>query len=127
MNKKFVVFITRWLLNSLGLWTAVKLLGVGRGDIQVGVGIAGFLLAGLVFSIVNSVLKPFIVMLALPAIVVTLGLFMLIVNGLMVYISLKITPGISMTFMNSIYTGLLLSLVNYIVDATMTFRSSGAK
>jgi putative membrane protein len=53
----------------------------------------------------------------------TLGLFMIIVNGLMVYISLKLTPGISMTFINSIITGIILSLLNYIVSAVLILRS----
>jgi len=122
MKKQFSVFVVRWLMNSLGLWVAVRLFGTGK-EIDVTVGIFGFLIAGLIFSIVNSILKPFIVILSMPAILVTLGLFMLIVNGLMVYISLAITPGISMTFLNSILTGIILSLVNYIVSAAVALKS----
>jgi len=59
-----------------------------------------FLVAGLVFSLVNAVLKPIVTILSLPAILLTLGLFTIIVNGVMVYISLKLTPGITMTFGN---------------------------
>lgn len=124
MNKQVTIFIVRWLLNSLGLWIAVRLLGTGYSDTFVSVGAIGFLIAGLVFSVVNAVIKPLIVILSLPAILLTLGLFMLIVNGLMVYISLKLTPGISMTFFNSILTGMFMSLVNYIVSATFGARSS---
>ena len=95
MKNNVSVFIVRWLFNSLGLWVAVRLLGTGYYNVSVHVGILSFLFAGLVFSIVNSVLKPFIVILALPAILLTLGLFMIIVNGLMVYISLRLSPGIT--------------------------------
>jgi putative membrane protein len=123
MKRQFTIFIVRWLLNSLGLWVAVRLLGTGYSDVMVSIGVIGFLTAGLVFSIVNAVLRPFIVVLSLPAILLTLGLFMLIVNGLMVYVSLKLVPGISMTFFNSILTGMLLSLVNYIVSATFIGQS----
>jgi len=127
MNKQFNVFIVRWLFNSLGLWMAVQLLGTGYSNIEINTGIAAFLFAGLIFSIANSVLKPIVVILSLPAILLTLGLFMLIVNGLMVYVSLKLTPGISMTFLNSILTGMILSLINYIVSATLVVRSSSNK
>jgi putative membrane protein len=128
MKKNFYIFIVRWLFNSLGLWVAVRLLGTGYGGIQVSVGVLGFLMAGLIFSIVNTVLKPFIVILSLPAILLSLGLFMIIVNGLMVYISLSLSPGgISMSFGNSILTGMLLSLVNYIVSATLVTQSEGLK
>ena len=123
MNKHFSIFIVRWLFNSLGLWVAVSLLGTGYDNTMVNESIVGFLLAGLIFSIINSILKPIIVILSLPAILLTLGLFMIIVNGLLVYISLRFTPRISMSFVNSILTGMLLSLVNYIVSATFVLRS----
>lgn len=124
MKKSFTIFIVRWLFNSLGLWVAVRLFGTGYDDTQVSASIVGFLLAGLIFSVVNTVLKPFIVILSLPAILLTLGLFIIIVNGLMVWISLQLTPGISMTFFNSILTGMILSLVNYIVSATLVVKSN---
>lgn len=127
MNKLFQIFVVRWLFNSLGLWVAVKLLGTGYDRVEVTVGLAGFLLAGFVFSVVNSILRPFFVIISIPAILLTLGLFVVIVNGLMVYISLKITPGITMTFFNSIITGMILSLVNYIVSAMLVLKTDGAR
>jgi putative membrane protein len=108
------------------LWIAVRLFGTGYDSTQVSISIVGFLLAGLIFSLVNMVLKPFVVILALPAILLTLGLFIIIVNGLMVWISLRFIPSIEMTFLNSILTGIILSLVNYIVSATLVLRSSKA-
>jgi putative membrane protein len=77
------------------------------------------LIAGLIFSLINAVLKPAVIILSLPAILVTLGLFTIVVNGLMVYISLKLAPGLQMTFLNSVLTGLVLSLVNYIVSSAL--------
>ncbi len=117
MRRQFGIFLIRWLLNSFGLWVAVRLLGTGYSEAQVDSGVAVFLLAGLIFSIINSILKPIVVILSLPAILITLGLFIIIVNGLMVYISLKLTPGLQMTFVNSILTGMILSLINYIVSS----------
>lgn len=122
MQRQFGIFLIRWLLNSFGLWVAVRLLGTGYSEAQVDSGFAIFLLAGLIFSVINSILKPIIVILSLPAILLTLGLFVIVVNGLMVYLSLKLTPGLSMTFINSILTGMILSLVNYIVSSVFELR-----
>lgn len=83
-------------------------------------------MAGLIFSVINTILKPIAVIFSLPAILLTLGLFMLVVNGLMVYISLKLSPGLSMSFINSILTGMLLSLVNYIVSAALELRQTSS-
>jgi putative membrane protein len=119
MRRQFAIFLLRWLLNSFGLWVAVRLLGTGYSDAQVDASAGVFLLAGLIFSIINSIIRPIVVILSLPAILVTLGLFLLLVNGLMVYISLKLAPGLQMTFVNSILTGMILSLINYIVSSAL--------
>lgn len=122
MIRTLLIFVIRWVLNSVGLWVAVSLLGTGY-DAPINVSMAGYLIAGLIFSIINSVLKPIIVILSIPAILMTLGLFMIVVNGVLVYISLQLAPGIHMTFFNSILTGIILSLVNYIVSAAVSMQS----
>ena len=122
MKKQFFAFNIRWVLNSFGLWGAVRLFGTGYDDEVVTAGIGGFLLAGLIFSIINSILRPIVIILSLPAILVTLGLFTIIVNGLMVYLSLKLAPGIHMTFWYSVLTGMILSLVNYIVSSALELQ-----
>lgn len=122
MRRQFAVFVVRWLLNSFGLWVAVRLLGSGVSDRQIDESIGLFLLAGLVFSVLNTVLRPVIIILSLPAILISLGLFIVIVNGLMVWMALQMTPGLSMTFLNSIFAGILLSLINYIVSSALELQ-----
>jgi len=124
MKQQFSVFLVRWALNSFGLWVAVRLLGTGYENVEVTAGFWGFILAGLIFSLVNSFFKPLAVILSLPAILLTLGLFVIVVNGALVYVSLIIAPGISMSFINSILAGIILSLVNYIVSAAVEIRRS---
>ena len=123
MRRQFGIFLVRWLLNSFGLWVAVRLFGTGYSEAEISDGFVIFLLAGLIFSIINSILKPVVVILSLPAILITLGLFMIIVNGLMVYLSLILTPGLQMTFVNSIFTGIILSLINYIVSSVFELKT----
>ena len=117
MKQQFFVFILRWILNSFGLWVAVRIFGTGYSDAELTASVWVFLFAGLIFSIINAVLRPVVIILSLPAILVTLGLFTIIVNGFMVYISLKLVPGLDMAFWNSVLAGLVLSLINYIVSS----------
>ena len=119
MKRQLFTFVIRWVLNSFGLWVAVRIFGTGYSNEQISNSISVFLVAGLIFSIVNAILKPIVIILSLPAILITLGLFTVIVNGFMVYISLKLAPGMHMTFLNSVLTGLVLSLVNYIVSSAL--------
>ncbi len=119
MKRQFLTFLLRWMLNSFGLWVAVRIFGTGYSGAQINAGIVVFLMAGLIFSIVNAVFKPIAIILSLPAILITLGFFTIIVNGFMVWVSLKLAPGLQMTFWNSVLTGLVLSLVNYIVSSLL--------
>jgi putative membrane protein len=120
MRQQFRSFVIRWILNTLGLWLAVKLFGTGYTERPEGLVV--FLIAGLIFSIVNAVLRPIMIILALPALLITLGLFMFVVNGFLVYISLKMAPGVSMAFWNSVLTGIVISLVNYIISNIIDLR-----
>ena len=124
MKRQFAVFLLRWILNTIGIWVAVRLLGVSPTTPDTTAMVSTFVVAGLIFSIVNSVLKPIITILALPAILLTLGLFTLIVNGLMVYISLALAPNLSISFGDAIIAGIVLSLVNYIVSNALDLRSA---
>jgi len=122
MKQQVLVFVVRWVLNSVGLWIAFRLLGSGYENVEINAGVGGFLLAGFIFSIINSALKPLAVILSLPAILLSLGLFVVVVNGALVYLSLLVTPNFSMSFFNSILTGIILSLINYIVSAAVEIR-----
>lgn len=127
MKEQILVFVIRWALTALGLWVSVRILGTGYNNVDVMAGFWGFLFAGLIFSIVNSLLKPLLVIVSLPAILLTLGLFTIIVNGILVYVSLLLAPGIAMSFGNSIITGIILSLVNYIVSAAIEIRAEKSR
>ncbi|HMQ95660.1 MAG TPA: phage holin family protein [Candidatus Saccharibacteria bacterium] len=122
MKSQLQQFAFRWLLNSLGLWLAVRLFGTGYAETPES--LLTFLLVGLVLSIVNSLLKPLIIILALPALLLTLGVFMLIINGFLVYITFKIAPGVEMTFWHSVIAGVVISLVNYTVSSFVESQSN---
>jgi len=123
MGQQFTLFIVRWVLNSLALWVATRLLGSLGAEVDPGNLLVTFLVAGLILSIVNVILKPIIVILSLPAILVTLGLFTLIVNGFMVYITTKIAPGLDMPFGAAIVAGIVVSLVNYVLTGLLQLRT----
>ena len=70
-------FFFRLIITALGLWAAAT--------IVPGITIAGWrslLVAALVLGIVNAIVRPIILFLTLPITVLTLGLFLLVVNGI---------------------------------------------
>ena len=115
MKRQFTLFVIRWVVNAFALWIAVRILS--SGDYATSrAGFSMFLLAGIALSIVNVLLRPFIVVLSLPAILLTLGLFMLVVNVILVYIVFKLIPQIEITFVGAIAAGVVVSLANYVLS-----------
>jgi putative membrane protein len=114
--------LVRWLVCSFGLWIAAALLG-GRVDYNGSIMV--ILIAGLILAAVNAVLRPMVVILSLPAILFTLGLFMVVINGLMVFIVSKLYDPLHITsFWAAILAGMIIGLVNYLVTAILESREN---
>jgi putative membrane protein len=113
-------FLLRWFVCSLGLWIAAGLLGSG---ITYGNRFKAIVIAGLVLAIVNIIIRPIIMLASLPAILLTLGLFMVIINGFMVFLASKLYHGLHVTnFWAAIFAGIIIGLVNYLVTAILEER-----
>ena len=86
-----------------------------------GIHVAGFgyaLLAALVFGVVNGLIRPLLVLLTLPVTLLTLGLFLFVVNALMLMLTAAIVPGFTVVGLGSALIGsILLTLFNLVVDA----------
>ncbi len=114
MRQQYILFIIRWIATSFGIWLCVQLFdGIVSGANPT---VWTYIGAGLAFSVVNSLLKPIITILSLPAIIITLGLFIIVVNGLLVYIALLLVPSLKLTFGEAILSGIILSLINYVIS-----------
>ncbi|HXR49548.1 MAG TPA: phage holin family protein [Verrucomicrobiae bacterium] len=122
MDKKFarkplVRFLTRWLVSSLGLWIAAGFLS---SSITLDNKLKSAIVAGLILAIVNTVLKPILIIFSLPAILFTLGLFMIIINGLTVFIASKLYTPLHITnFWAAVFAGMIIGLVNFLVGAIL--------
>ena len=121
LNSAFVRVILRWIVCSLGLWIAVGILGSDK--ISYGSKISTVIEAGFILAVVNVVVKPLVVILSLPAILLSLGLFMILVNGFMVFLASKLFTPLHVTnFFIAILVGMIIGLVNYLVTAIIEER-----
>ena len=107
-------FALRWFVCSLGLWIAAGFLD---GRIAYNSRIGVIIVSGLILAIVNTIIKPIVVLLSLPAILFSLGLFMIIINGLMVMLASKLYEPLQITsFGAAMLAGVIIGLVNYLVS-----------
>ena len=81
-------FLTHWLTTALALGVAAWVLP----DVEVA-SVPALLIAALVLRLINTVVKPILVVLTLPITFVTLGLFYFVVNGLAFALTAWVVPG----------------------------------
>lgn len=102
-----------WLLNALALLAVAYLVP----DIHV----AGFgtaLVAALVIGLLNMLIRPILVLLTLPITILTLGLFILVINGLLFYAAGSWLQGFEVrTFMAGIIGALVYSVLSWLLMA----------
>jgi putative membrane protein len=104
--------VIRWVSNVAALYVATWLLdGVTYGDQWW-----SLLVAAAVFTLVNAWVKPVVAVLSIPFIVVTLGLFYLVVNVLMLYVTDWIVPAFEI---RTFWWGLLAAIVVSVVNALL--------
>ena len=103
-------FLLRSLITILGLWLASELLG--------GVSISGtgtFIIAALLLGFVNAIVRPVLFFLTLPLTILTLGLFILVLNGLMFAIVAGLLPGFAVAGFGSAVLGAVIVSLTSIV------------
>jgi putative membrane protein len=102
----------KWMINSLALYLTTYLV---KG-IQVS-GIWPLLLAAAVLGILNAIIRPILIILTLPINILTLGLFTLIINGLMLWLVAFLIKGFVIHgFWPAVLGALLISLISWIVN-----------
>ena len=104
--------IVRILLSTIAVLVADLLLsGVHAVDLKTG------LLVAIVLGLLNAVVRPIFVLLTLPVTVLTLGLFILVINAAMVLLAAKIVPGFTV---DGFWWALAFSVVMWLVQGVLT-------
>lgn len=110
-------FLLRIMINALSIGVAVKLVD--------GITFTGewwkMIIIGIIFGIVNSIIKPIISFFSLPLIVLTLGIFILVINALMLIITAKISIPFNLGlqidgFMPAIWGAIIISVISLLLS-----------
>ena len=109
--------LLRLLINALALWLATRLVDGISFDGQI----AFLLVVALVFGAVNTIVKPILVVLTFPFLIVTLGLFLLVLNGVMIWLTGAISDAAELGFHVSSFkaafvVGLVVSVVSFVLS-----------
>jgi putative membrane protein len=106
-------FILRALIAALGLWLATEWVdGISVSSPTT------LILAALLLGVVNAIIKPIAVVLTLPFTLLTLGLFLLVVNAAMLGLVAAFLPGMGISgFWSAFWAAIIVSVVSWIGNA----------
>lgn len=112
---RFLIF---WGVNTLSLWVADDLFdGIAFQTLQ------SLFIAGLVLGIVNTFVKPLLLILTLPLSIVTLGIFVLVINALMLLLVAWLVPGFVVSgFWAGFFVALFVSVFSFILNTLLGYN-----
>ena len=110
--------VIRWVVLALAVWVATHVVrGISADDWP------SLLVAALVLGILNSLVKPILVALALPFVVFTFGLFLLFINAFLLMLTAKVVPGFHVAgFWPAMGASLIVSVLSMLLGIPPNFR-----
>lgn len=125
-------FVVRTLLNALALWIAAWILpGINvaitastgfEADHPTASKVVAFIFIGLVFGLVNAVVKPIVKLVSLPVTILTLGLFTVVINAAMLWLTAwlsEFTPvhfTIDTFFFTAVWAAIIISIISMLTS-----------
>ena len=106
--------LLRWLLNAVSLWLTTQII---PGISFTQPGLWPILLAALALGLVNAVVRPIMILLTLPLTLLTLGLFLLVVNAVTLDIVVALTPLATTGFGTTLIAALVLTIISTALNA----------
>ena len=121
-------FLIRVGVNGVALWVAALVLpgiNLAEGDLGWGRKLWTIFFVAVVFGVVNAIIKPIAQLLSLPFIVLTLGLFIFIVNAFMLQLTewlsgwLDLTFSIDLFFWDAVFGAIIITLVSWVLNVVL--------
>ncbi|NJR12670.1 phage holin family protein [bacterium] len=111
-------FVIRVFINAIAILVTAELLkeGIVISDNSVGT----LLMIGLVIALINAFVKPILKFLSCPLVLITFGLFVLVINGLLLMLADTLLP--ELTIKNPLYAivaGIVMAIISTILEAVL--------
>jgi putative membrane protein len=116
MRAVWMGLLFAWLSNLVALFVAAWIIP----DVSYGDDFWVLFIAALVFTIVNWLVRPIVILLALPAVILTLGLALILINTFMLYLTDWIVPSFETgSFWWTLLAAIIVSIVNLIISLAL--------
>lgn len=106
-------FLLHWAITALSLWVASH---VFQGVKFAGTG--ALLVSAVLLGFANAIVKPFLVVLTLPLTFITFGLFLLVINALMILLVARLVKGFKVAgFWTALWASVFVSVLSFLIGA----------
>jgi putative membrane protein len=117
-NTKFRIFFIKLIITIAALLIVVKICPWAEVDDPV-----ALIVTALLLGIFNTILRPVLIILTLPINILTFGLFILVINGLILYVISLLVPGFTLSgFGSAVFTSILVSLTAWAINLLIRDR-----
>jgi putative membrane protein len=115
MPHGFVPFLIHWAVTTLLLWVASHIF---KGITYTSPG--ALWVAALLLGLVNAIVRPVLVVLTLPLTIITLGLFLLVINALMMMLVSSVVKGFEVKgFWTAFFASVFIAVLSFFLDAVL--------
>ena len=113
-------FLLRLLLNGVAVFLAAQLIP-GIGIASPGTALA----AGIVLGLINAIIRPVLILLTLPVTLLTLGLFIFVVNAICLALAAWLVPGLTISTFGAAFLGaLVITITSWLLSALLIDKKS---
>ncbi|SCK06983.1 putative membrane protein [Variovorax sp. HW608] len=108
-------FVITWAITALSLWVASYLF---KGIQFEGAG--SIIIAALLLGFANAIVRPLLILLTLPLTLLTFGLFLLVINALMILLVSALVRGFKVSgFWTALFASIFISILSFVISATI--------
>lgn len=109
-------FLTQWAITALALWVASYIFKGVKFD-----NTGALIVAALLLGFANAIVRPLLIVLTLPLTLVTFGLFLLVVNALVILLVSALVKGFRLSgFWTALFASLFVSVLSVLISAVVT-------
>ncbi|MBP2477129.1 putative membrane protein [Crossiella equi] len=120
-------FVLQVVITAVALWVSTALPGIDIGDVPAAEKIGTLLLVGLVFGLVNAIIKPVVKVVGCAFYLLTLGLIGLVVNALLFWLTGWVAEKLGLAFVvtgfwPAFFGAIIVALVSWVLNAVVQAR-----
>jgi putative membrane protein len=114
-------FLLHWGITALSLWVASLVFKGLKFDT-----VSSLVIAALLLGLANAIVRPLLIVLTLPLTLVTFGLFILVINALMILLVAKLVKGFTVSsFWTAFFASIVISLLSIAIGAAVSQDDQG--